>query len=545
MRQGRPSKKRKRTKTPNFSSPAPLSLCMIVKNEEQFLEGCLKSVEGLVSEIIIVDTGSTDATLDIASRFKTRIFTIRWENHFARARNYALEKATQPWILYLDADERLHPPFHQTVKKAIQSDQADAYYLQVYSEVGQLLGGIPHIQAYPRLFKKLPGVQFEGRIHEQITPSLLRVNARIEYLDVQIEHLGYNLPEEVLRQKVQRNLDFLHQQVEEEPENAYAWFQLGQTTLIAGKKEEAIQYLNRTLELSEPSSQLSSAAQMIIANELFLQKDYPGAIHILKQVLEATPRQRLGWFLLSECYAHLQQFDKALQALKEVKKYGQLKFTDLNIDKLFESYLLEQRFALYLFSVKRYKEAIPHFYNYFTQAPHWNQNLLGKYLVAYNTTGHDSDKHQRLIKMFIDQLSRFHNPQEAVQILGSFFEQKGDSRTLLTLFKAASKQFPTQPVYPYYAGNACLKMGDYAQANRYYFQALSLDDSIYEIHYNLAVSHIKSGRYQDAIEQFLKIREQFPQHAQEANRRLGGLYLKLGMVDEAVKIAQQNLTDVS
>src|SRR5690348_3827247 len=84
-----------------------ISLCMIVKNEEKYLERCLKSVEGVVDEIIIVDTGSTDQTTEIAEKFGAKILRYQWNDDFSSARNYSLKNAKCDWILILDADEEL------------------------------------------------------------------------------------------------------------------------------------------------------------------------------------------------------------------------------------------------------------------------------------------------------------------------------------------------------------------------------------------------------------------------------------------------------
>lgn len=84
-----------------------LTLCMIVKNEERYISRCLSSVQDIVDEIVIADTGSQDNTKDICKSFQARVFDFEWENDFAKARNYALQHAEGDWILMLDADEEL------------------------------------------------------------------------------------------------------------------------------------------------------------------------------------------------------------------------------------------------------------------------------------------------------------------------------------------------------------------------------------------------------------------------------------------------------
>ena len=95
---------------------ARLTLSMIVKNEEKYLEGCLESVKNVADEIVIVDTGSEDSTLDIAERYGAKIYHFEWIDDFSAARNFALSKSTGDWILYLDADERLSKDSVEEVK---------------------------------------------------------------------------------------------------------------------------------------------------------------------------------------------------------------------------------------------------------------------------------------------------------------------------------------------------------------------------------------------------------------------------------------------
>ncbi|MFZ0389605.1 MAG: glycosyltransferase, partial [Calditrichia bacterium] len=324
---------------------SPLSLCMIVKNEEQFLAGCLESVQGLVGEIVVVDTGSLDNTVEIARQYGARIFHFEWIDDFAAARNFALQQTALDWVLYLDADERLPSRYHKQVLDKIQTGKFDALYVKVISQVSGILGNVTHEQSYPRIFRKLPGVCFEGRIHEQITPALKRCDARFGYLDVEIEHLGYCQNDDILRRKVERNLKYLEAQVESEPENAYAWFQYGQTLLLDGQKEKGKAGLQHALHLKTLPVNLTATILLIIANQHFEDKEYPQALIYTRQALQIAPNQRLGYFLQSECLAWQQNWDTAIDSLKRLRKNGSMAFSDISIDKNFPSYIISQRMA--------------------------------------------------------------------------------------------------------------------------------------------------------------------------------------------------------
>ena len=85
----------------------PISICMIAKNEKNYLEKCLNNIKNSVDEIIIVDTGSNDKTMEIAKKFTNKVYNFRWNNDFSEARNFSLKKAAKDWILMLDADESI------------------------------------------------------------------------------------------------------------------------------------------------------------------------------------------------------------------------------------------------------------------------------------------------------------------------------------------------------------------------------------------------------------------------------------------------------
>ncbi len=225
------------------SSKPALSLCMIVRDEAEMLPGCLKSVQAAVDEIVVVDTGSKDDTPRIAAAHGAKVCRHEWRDDFSEARNASLKHATGLWVLWMDADERLRPSEHPRLRRALTREAVGAYLVPVLSTTptgSQVTHG-------HRLFRNDPRIQFSGRIHEQISPAIARVRARIGRADFTIEHLGYNLPEDQLRGKYTRNLRLLTMAKEREPRDAYIRFKLAQAYLLLNETPHAERELRTAL----------------------------------------------------------------------------------------------------------------------------------------------------------------------------------------------------------------------------------------------------------------------------------------------------------
>jgi len=534
-RKKRSAKGRRHVKVVPKIKKAPISLCMIVKNEEHFLADCLKSVADLVSEIVIVDTGSNDRTIEIARTFNARVFQIEWENDFAKARNYGLKKATYPWILYLDADERLHSPYHPLIREAVSASRYDAYYLRVRSEVHEILGKVPHIQAYPRLFRKKPGVYFVGRIHEQITPSIQKQNGQFALLNVEIEHLGYNLTQEEMRAKVQRNLESLIKQVDDEPENAYARFQLGQTLIISEQYEKGKYHLQKALENASVNNSLRATVTLILANEKFKEAAYKDAVGMIKSALEMAPRQRLGWFLLSECNAKLQQYDDAIKSLLKYFEYVDIAFSDISIDKIFEPFFIYQRLGIYHYFLDQHANARENFQKYFKAASGFRTDTLIKFLYSLQQLRLSGDELSATLETFSHQVEKFDEVMPAIQNLMAFCANNHLQSIYQQLLTQALRLFPEEANFHYYEGNLYLEHGELDRAEDCYHKALKHSQKNYDVYNNLAIIAIKKQDFEKAIRIYREIYQQFPEQEELATRRLAGLYMKIGDVNTASK----------
>ncbi len=212
---------------------------MIVKNEEKYLAECLESVKDIVDEIVVVDTGSSDRTIEIAKEYGAKIFHFNWVNDFSAARNFALRNSSGDWILYLDADERLESDSINELKKIIRSKNKYAYFCTVKSL--DRIEGRDNSMRYIRLFPNDSRVEFRGKVHEQITYSLTENNYKIFQSSVSIIHVGYNVTKEEKKKKAERNLILLLQEYSES-QTAYYAYQLANTYNVLENYDSAKEY---------------------------------------------------------------------------------------------------------------------------------------------------------------------------------------------------------------------------------------------------------------------------------------------------------------
>ena len=307
----------------NHALKPVLSVSMIVKNEEKFLPDCLESIREIADEIIIVDTGSTDRTKEIAASFGAKIFDFEWCDDFSAARNEALKHCNGEWILYLDADERLKNS--DAVRKCIYSpaNNVVAYICTIVSlhlsaeDKAEL-----HRGGYPRLFKNLgfPKICFQGRVHEQITPSLFASGGAVEFSDVIIRHLGYDASREVMEEKIKRNYSMLIAHVKEEPTNAYAWFQLGQTLSQMKLFKQAEDAIQMSIDLGELSAPVLASATATLAQIVGARGDINGALALAERSLKAVPQQVFALFLKGCALLKLEKKSEALPIFREVRE---------------------------------------------------------------------------------------------------------------------------------------------------------------------------------------------------------------------------------
>lgn len=296
-----------------------ITLSMIVKNEEHFLRGCLESIENIVDEIVIVDTGSTDKTLDIAREFNAKIFHFEWVNDFSAARNFALQKSTGDWILYLDADERLSEKSIAAVKKIIQSNENLAVKCSVRSE--NKTGGTPSQMLYIRFFKNHPQARFSGRVHEQIEPALIALGYKIIEDNIEIIHLGYDRSDEILMKKAERNLKLLLEDYKENP-SGYNAFQIGQSHIFLHDFNTAVKYFEIALQDKGLEKSHRAQAYRYLAADRFEKKKIDEAEEFANKGLNLLPEAPLLNIIAANISIEKKDYKSAAQYCMKAYDYN-------------------------------------------------------------------------------------------------------------------------------------------------------------------------------------------------------------------------------
>ena len=302
------------------SSPAahPLSLSMIVRDESKFLDGCLRSVRGIASEIIVVDTGSADDTAEIAAGHGAKVFHSRWCDDFSASRNESLRHCTGEWVLVMDADERLAPGQEGRLERCLEDREAAAHTLLVRSVSTLPTGPSVVVMPYARLFRRDPRIRFEGTIHEQISPAIERVGGKTARSSLVIEHLGYGLGVAGLQRKTERNLRLLHEQLRKNPHDAYAAFQIGNAASMFQRYDEANVYLRRALALGGLGKPLQALVWNLLA-EAELRKGSPaGAEACCRASLGFAPTQVTARWYLVGAYIARKDYAAAVRAIREI-----------------------------------------------------------------------------------------------------------------------------------------------------------------------------------------------------------------------------------
>ncbi|MGB8956090.1 MAG: glycosyltransferase family 2 protein [Tumebacillaceae bacterium] len=264
----------------------PISVCMIVRDEQENIEECLRSVLPYVTEVIVVDTGSQDLTPERASALGAQVFHHPWSDDFSTARNAALERATQPLILVLDADERFAAETEPQLARFCREQDGVAGRVLVRS----FLDNVAHSNTtseITRIFPNRPEYRYHGRIHEQLlyvgqTPVTVSTG-------ILITHTGYLSEQQEKHGKIERNLNLLLQEHASNPDDAYTIYQLGKTCFVGQRYSEAKTWFQAAIDLVTDTGELPPWFPTLLgqyAYALLHLQDYAALFHVVESGID-------------------------------------------------------------------------------------------------------------------------------------------------------------------------------------------------------------------------------------------------------------------
>ncbi|HEX3328639.1 MAG TPA: glycosyltransferase [Gaiellales bacterium] len=270
-----------------------ISLCMIVKDEEEMLPGCLEPLQGVVDEMIVVDTGSSDRTVEIAESFGAKVVSFPWNGSFSDARNASIEAASGDWLIYLDADEHMEAQDARHLRALLGRTWREGFYLVETNYTGGSDAGSAVTHMALRVWRNRPQYRFSGRIHEQKTHTMpTYLPERFETTRIRVRHYGYLNQRLVSKDKSRRNIQLLEQEAQES-RTPFTDYNLGSEYLVLADHAAARTHLDRSWEaLREQGLESVGYAPLLVSRVARARRevgDFEAAIAAVEEGLARFP----------------------------------------------------------------------------------------------------------------------------------------------------------------------------------------------------------------------------------------------------------------
>ncbi|WP_061997024.1 TPR domain-containing glycosyltransferase [Clostridium sp. ATCC 25772] len=335
-----------------------VSVCMIVKNEERFLGRCLESVKDLVDEIIVVDTGSKDKTVEIAESFGAKVYYYQWDNSFANARNFSLSKATKDWILILDGDDEFEKEDREKFIDIVNNSKYDGHFFKTLS-----LNSEADLKNYTcnlnlRLIKNTGEYEYVGAIHEQINNKIKPMDyGRFPSEEIRIYHRGYIPAVTQAQNKRERNMNILREELKKDPFNGFVNFNMGNEYFALGDVKSALEHFDTGYKAMDPRQGYGNKLALRRILALIALKRYNMALEAIDEGLEFYPNFTELIYYKGEVYEKQKKYTMAVKTYEKAIEQGEspIYLTFLNGCATFRAYY---NIAEIYYSLGDYEEAI-------------------------------------------------------------------------------------------------------------------------------------------------------------------------------------------
>jgi tetratricopeptide (TPR) repeat protein len=469
---------------------------MIVKNEAQNIGPCIRSVKAAIDEIIVVDTGSTDNTKEIARQLGAKVYDFPWCDDFGAARNESIRHATKDYILWLDADDRMDKSDVKKIgnlKKMLDPKKDKAYYLVINSQ--SPVDGETLFQQL-RIFPNIKGAAFEGRIHEQIFHILGAMGVQFVKTDIVIRHIGYQDASTVVK-KAERNLKIIEKELETNPDHLILHYNAARTLSGIGRHAEAVCHIKRVTDdenIKENDKPFFLAAALLLGKHHTDVGQYEEAVSVYRDLASDSEENGLIHYCLG-------------QALYLVKDYHGA------IDELQRSLLLPIEVSLFPTNL----EGVC-YYQYYT---------LGE---CYSAIG----EKDRAKEMFQESLNFSSDHQKSLAALGlRALENQQYEEAIQYYERAIQEGIVSDQIYSN-LGLSYRKLGRSAEAEKAFLKALEVNPQRTEALTNLGHLYHQKKEYSKAIDCFNKALDLAP-NLMDVRFALSEIYFRLHELEKLVQ----------
>ncbi len=494
------------------------------------MEAALSGIRPWVDEMVVVDTGSTDDTVAIAKRCGAEVHYFTWCDDFAAARNESLRHAKGKWLFWMDADDVI--------------DEANGRKLQALAQrepKSDVLGYIMELQ-FPgrgasaevnltvvdhlRMFRNLPQLRFEGRIHEQILPAILRVGGKAERTDIVLVHANYDYSPAGQAKKKARDVKLVEMALAERPDHPFALFNAGMTYFMLGDNPKAIQVLTKCVVVSQPEQSQARKAYALLCMAFMRNGQHEAARAVCRNGRRVLPDDAELLFLEGQICLHFEQLaaaEKAFRALLQHPREGYLAGFDPSILGFRSRHCL----ATVLARLDRCDEAEPEWRKVIQEAPAFVPPWQGLWDLLVR------QGRRKLALELADQMLEVPQVRSLAHLLRARLATKeSDTQTAYRELKAATQEQPRDVQLLDEFCKFLFQHGSPEETERELKRFGELQPENHNVYQNLGALCLRQMRYAEAIDWLQQAIQRKPEAA-EAHFYLGEVFHRIDRAHEA------------
>lgn len=539
-----------------------VSACLIVKDEEVLLPGCLDSIRSWVDEIIIVDTGSNDKTVSIALSYGAKVFNQQWEGNFAKHRNFSIEQATSDWIFIIDADERICEEDIPHLKELINSHQHSIISINVSNNYGQnkeMTTFLPSV----RLFRRSLNLSYEGIVHNRL---IFPEDAPVFRSMTKLKHLVWELSPEQWRKKFERSHALSEKQLQQNPNDVLALFNLIQLLRRTGKdkpdlfSDQIIKHASKVLSLTNASDPSTRIIHLMCLNQLAWAHFYRGnlkqALTFAQNALTNKSNYLDPLLLIGHIHVQSKEYDQArtayLSYLETQAKY------DPNSEK--DNIILDnadsRASALCgLGLLAEFSENLREARDYYQRAINLNPNdldlkqkldsleqadVLSFASISEGSKYLEAGDFVRAEMQFQQVLKESTDRRGTIEEIAKLCMNHGRCQDAFRYYSTWLNSHPEDAIFLNGLANCYFKMKQFEQAHIYYESASALSDAPETVFRDLGLTRVKLNQNGPAIIAFRKYLEIRPDDP-EIISTMADLCLKVGEFQAAMPLFEKSL----